>query len=79
MPSKFIAFITALASIGSGFYISGLFGGSVFTWAIGGVLILFGLSCLRTGMFGSKKLLDDMTHNKRPSDESKREWRNIHE
>jgi len=46
---------------------------------IGSTLLLFGWSCIKTGLLGSKKLIDGMClDNKIPrSKEAEKEWRKI--
>ena len=66
-------FFTALAIL-----IFWNWGFNILTLVIGGGLQWFGLSCLKIGIFGSQKLIDEMNLKGELSEEGRDEWKKIH-
>ena len=55
------------------------FDGNIVTWLIGGAFLLFGWSSIKIGIWGSQKLVDEMTLDigVASSKEADQEWRKI--
>ena len=45
---------------------------------IGGLLEWYGFSCIRIGLFGSQKLIDEMNLKGELSEEGRDEWNKLH-
>jgi hypothetical protein len=54
-------------------------GSNIVTWLIGGVFLWIGWSCIKIGIWGSQKLIDEMTLDSgvASSKEADQEWRKI--
>lgn len=74
---RFVPILTGLFFIGIGISIFWVFGNNILTWILGGLPFIFGLSCLKIGLFGSQRLLDNMCLKKDSDDDAKKEWRQI--
>lgn len=55
-------------------------GSNIMTWIIGGVLLYWGGSSIRVGLWGSQKLIDEMTMDGKlsMSQTADEEWRKLH-
>lgn len=75
---RFVPIVTGIITIGIAITAFWLIGSNIFTWVIGGFLIYMGLGSLKIGLFGTQKLLDEMTLNKETlSEDSRKEWENL--
>lgn len=76
---RFVPIISGVVFIGIALMLFLFIGSNIFTWLIGGILIYLGFGSLKIGLFGTQKLLDEMTlSNEELSRDSMKEWENLH-
>jgi hypothetical protein len=76
---RFVPITSGIISIGIAVIVFWLIGNNILTWLISGFLIYWGWGSLKIGLFGTQKLLDEMTLSKEVlSEDSRKEWENLH-
>lgn len=63
--NRIVPITSGLGAIIVGVLILYFFGSNILTWVIGGILFFYAWTNLKIGLFGSKKLIDELTQDRR--------------